>query len=90
MASVKDSVNELVQSVSCFNYRPLFLHGYIGPFISIYFFLIYTWYTKYSSEPFEETWLIGVAAIVVVQILSYLFCHWSVHVKCFLAFSRVN
>lgn len=90
MAPVKDSVDELVQSVSCYNPRPVLLHGYLGPFISLYLVLVYTWFTKYSEVEFQESWLIIVAALVATQILSYLFCHWSVHVKCFLTYSKVN
>lgn len=89
-SSVKDSQNELVKSVSCYNEKPLILHGYIGPFVSIYVLLVYTWFTKYLHSDAQETWFIAVAAMVLLQILSYLFCHWSVHVRCFLAFTRVS
>lgn len=90
MAPVKDGVDELVQSVSCHNPRPVFLHGYIGPFVSMYGLLMYSWFTKYSQIEQQEMWFITVAATIAFQILAYLFCLWSVDVKCFLAYSRVT
>lgn len=142
----KGSIDDLVQSVSCYNPRPLFLHGYLGPFVTVYFLLIYSWINHigpvpddvsvnatdaivteaivngsdspvagvtddktsddkvagsatlndtsstqdHSSLHDQEIWFITVAICVVLQILSYLFCVWSVHVKCFLAFNRVS
>lgn len=90
MAPIKDSVDELVQSVSCYNPRPLILHGYLGPFVSLYLVLIYSYLTKSAEVELQETWLIAVAALVAAQILSYLCCHWSVHIKCFLTHSKVR
>lgn len=129
--------DELVQSVSCYNSRPLLLHGYIGPFLTIYAIIVYSWLTLPVSEIADqkeinatepnfnllnlnstdnssdvkdaqnstseaedtyrgpslndtELWVIAVVSVAVVQIVTYLFCHWSVHVRCFLAFSKVR
>lgn len=90
MAPVRDGVDELVQSVSYYNPRPLVLHGYIGPFISIYALLIYSWMTKYSLTDSHDIWFLYVGIAVVFQILAFLFCLWSVHVHCFLAYNKVR
>src|SRR5688572_3698721 len=90
MVAVKDSIDELVQSVSCYNPRPLALHGYIGPFVSIYVLLVYSWFSTFSGLEFQESWFIAVAVVVVLQVLSYLSCVWSVHINCFLAYSKVS
>lgn len=90
MTIIKDSVDELVSYVSCYKPRPLFFHAYIGPFVSIYSILIYQWLINSSLAENQEFWFISVIALVVLQVLSYLFCHWSVHVNCFLAYSKVR
>jgi cation-transporting ATPase 13A1 len=88
MAPVRDSVDELVKSVSCYNHRTVVLHGYIGPFATIYALLMYSWITHYSVQESQEVWFLSVAAAVICQILMYLFCMWSVDVHCFLAYSK--
>ena len=90
MVAVRDSVDELVQSVSYYNPRTLVLHGYIGPFVSIYALLIYSWLTTYSVSDSRDIWFLYVGIAVVFQILAFLFCLWSVHVYCFLAYNKVR
>lgn len=89
MEAVRESSDQLVRSVECYTSRALILHGYIGPFVSIYIILIYNWLSYYSHTDSQELWFIAVAVVVVFQILSYLFSHWSVHCKSFLAFTKV-
>ncbi len=88
-SSVRESSDQLVKSVDCYNSRPLLLHGYIAPFVSIYVILMYNWLNYYSTSNSQEIWFIFVAIIVVLQILCYLFSHWSVSCNCFLAFTKV-
>lgn len=90
MAPVRDSVDELVQSVNCYNMRPLLLHGYFAPFVTIYAVLVYQWLTYFSLQESQEVWFICVAVAVVSQILTYLTCLWSVRVNCWLAYSYVR
>lgn len=87
--AVRDGVDELVQTVTYYNPRPLVLHGYIGPFVSIYALLIYSWLTTFSVSENRDLWFLYVGIAVVFQILAFLFCLWSVHVHCFLAYNRV-
>lgn len=91
MAPLRDAVDELIQSVTCYNPRALILHGYLGPFLVAYASLLYSWFTTFSKmEQNQDIWFIMVGVAVVAQILAYLFCLWSVHVNCFLAYSRTN
>ncbi|XP_054157015.1 endoplasmic reticulum transmembrane helix translocase-like [Oppia nitens] len=91
MEAISESSDQLVKSVDCYTSRPLILHGYIGPFVSIYVILIYNWLSYYSQQDSsQEIWFIAVALVVVVQILAYLFSHWSVHCKSFFAFTKTS
>ncbi|XP_071447339.1 endoplasmic reticulum transmembrane helix translocase [Hetaerina americana] len=77
-------IDELVQSVTYHNVKPVFLRGYILPFFYLYGLWFYLWYL-YGINGYFEAGLIGLAAIALLQILSLLFCQWSVHVRCFLS-----
>lgn len=83
-------IDELVQSVSLHIPRQLIFHGYILPFIFLYGTWIYVWFFIYGIQEFYEAGLIGVAVIGLLQILSCLCCHWSVHVQCFLTCRKVS
>lgn len=87
MVRVRDSVDELVQSVTCYNIRPLALHVYFAPFVLIYAFLMFKWFTYFSQQESQEMWFICVAVAVVCQILAYLMSLWSVRVNCWFAYS---
>ncbi|XP_049787588.1 endoplasmic reticulum transmembrane helix translocase [Schistocerca cancellata] len=83
-------IDELVQCVSLHIPRKLLFHGYILPFMCLYGLWIYIWVTVYGVEEYYEAGLIGVAVIGLLQILSCLCCHWSVHVHCFLTCKSTN
>lgn len=91
LTSVLDSTDELVQSVQYYNAKPLMYHGYIAPFVVIYFAISSMLFQRYRSgeEDFLDIFII-VAACVIAQILVYLFSLWSVHCYCYLAFSKVS
>jgi hypothetical protein len=44
------SVNDEIQSLTCYNIRPLFFHGYIGPFVILYFAWFYFWVFVYGAS----------------------------------------
>ena len=82
------TIRVILQSVSYYNPRPLILHGYLGPFVSIYGLLIYSWLSNTSTDPYD-IWFLYLGIAVVFQVLAFLFCLWSVHVHCFLAYNKV-
>lgn len=83
-------IDDLVQSVSLHIPRQFLLHGYILPFLTLYGGWLYAWFFIYGIEEYYEAGLIGVAVIGLLQILSCLCCHWSVHVQCFLTCKSVS
>jgi len=87
---VERSIDDLVQSVSLHIPRQFLFHGYILPFLTLYGCWLYGWLFVYGVEEYYEAGLIGVAVIGLVQILSCLCCHWSVHVQCFLTCKSVS
>lgn len=84
------SLNEEIQRVAYYNIRPLVFHGYVGPFALIYVSWFYCWTVLYGLEDYFEVGLIVLAIIGVLQILTSLFCLWSVHVRCALTCASVR
>ncbi|XP_066294107.1 endoplasmic reticulum transmembrane helix translocase-like [Branchiostoma lanceolatum] len=76
------SIDDLVQRVSLYNLRPFLFHFYVAPFLVVYAVWLYVWLGVYGVGEYFEAGLIALAVIGIVQILSCLFCHWSVHVRC--------
>ncbi|BFZ20171.1 hypothetical protein BsWGS_23210 [Bradybaena similaris] len=83
-------LNEEIQRLSFYNIRPVILHGYIFPFLLIFAAWAYTWTSVYGIEEYFEGGLIALAAIGLLQVLTALFCLWSVHVRSALTCQRVS
>lgn len=84
------AVDELVQSVTLHTPRPLLLHGYVFPFLILYPAWLYCWLFVYGVTDHLEAGFTGLSALGVLQVLISLFCHWSVHVRCFLTCGTVS
>ena len=82
--------DELVQSVSLYRPQPTWLHGYLFPFAVIYalWICVFTFWFDWSQD--IEFGLILLSVIAAVQILTCLFCQWSIHVKCLLTCKLVS
>lgn len=76
--------------ISLYNVRPILLHGYVLPFVVLYLAWLYMWFFVYGIEEYFEAGCIAVAVIGLLQILTCLFCHWFVEVKCFMTCSKVG
>ncbi|KAL3871745.1 hypothetical protein ACJMK2_039723 [Sinanodonta woodiana] len=83
-------LNEEIQRVSFYNIKPILFHGYVGPFAIIYGIWLYCWIALYGLEDYYEAGLIVLAIIGLLQILTSLFCMWSVGVNCALTCSNVS
>lgn len=90
MASKMASLSDEIQYISLYNLRPIILHFYLLPFIPLYLTWLYVWVVMYGVNEYFEAGLIVLAIIGCVQILSCLFCHWSVHVRSFFTCSSVS
>lgn len=90
MAAKTYGVDELVQSVTLYNSSPLLFHGYVGPFVILYCIWLYVWTFNYGVSEYFEAGMIAVAVIGILQILTCLFCHWSVHIRCWLSCKKVS
>ncbi|XP_013085670.2 endoplasmic reticulum transmembrane helix translocase-like [Biomphalaria glabrata] len=82
-------LTEEIQRLSYYNIRPLLLHGYVFPFLFVYAAWAYVWAYVYGINDYYEGGLIALAGIGLLQILTSLFCLWSVHVRCALTCSKV-
>ncbi|KAM7303623.1 endoplasmic reticulum transmembrane helix translocase isoform X2 [Ixodes scapularis] len=85
---VTTGVDELVQHVSLHCRRPFLLDGCVSPFVALYTLWLYLWTCVYGVSDYYEPGLIALACLGVVHILTCLFCHWSVHVRCFLSCTK--
>lgn len=103
-------MDELVQSVVCYNARPLIFHGYLAPFFVLQAAIYYLYLSSsptisddinnetQTAQPNDEEsrrhsyeiWVIFATVSVAAQIITYLFCHWSVDVKCWLSYTKCN
>ena len=90
MGSKSRSIDDLIQSMSYHNLRPLILHGYALPFVALYLVWLYIWLCIQGYEENYEVGLVGIAVIGFIQILTSLFCLWSVSVKVLLTTSPVS
>ena len=80
-------LNEEIQSVTLYNIRPLFFHGYVFPFVVLYSVWFYFTFVVYELN---ELGFIALAGIGLVQVLVSLFCLWFVHVYCALTCTKVG
>ncbi|GAB6029854.1 hypothetical protein CHUAL_005563 [Chamberlinius hualienensis] len=87
---VQKKVDDLVYSISLYNSRRLLFHGYIGPFLILYFIWAYSWIFIYGVSEYFEAGLIALAGIGLFQIIICLCYHWSVHFRCILICNKTG
>ncbi|KAK3087866.1 hypothetical protein FSP39_011689 [Pinctada imbricata] len=84
------ALNEDIQSISFHNLRPIYLHGAIFPFVIFYSVWMYMWTFVYGTDQYFEAGLIVLACTALLQILVFLFCVWSVDLRCLMTCSKVS
>ena len=84
------AVGEEVKDISLYKLLPTWRHGYILPFVCFYVSLFCGWVYFFGS-PIEqnEGLLISVAVIAALNLITALFCVWSVDVRCLLTCKKV-
>ena len=88
--SLADPDDDLVSAVSLHRARPPVLHGYIAPFLLAYLAWLYTWLVHIGYEEGLEAGYVVGAAIVLLNVLVVLSCHWSVTVMAVMTCNTVQ
>ena len=80
--------DELVEYVRCYNRRPLLLHVYVFPFVVLYAIIGFHWLDQLAGRETvgRELFYLCAGASVVLHILCFLFCQWSIHVLCWFGY----
>ena len=84
------ALSESVRYITLHKPLPLLLHGYLAPFILIYVAILFAWIGVYGFSEYQEAFLILYAIVAGVDIVTCLFCVWSVHVRCALTCRKVS
>ena len=83
-------LSEDIKEITLYKPLPVYLHGYVIPFLLLYASVLLGWWQLYGMGEHWEALLIVVAAVAVVNVLMVLSCVWSVHFRAFLTCSKVN
>ncbi|CAI2351741.1 unnamed protein product [Caenorhabditis sp. 36 PRJEB53466] len=81
-------VDQLVESITPYNLRPIASHLYVPPFSIITAVWSYIWLNEFGYEEYYELGMLGYAVIFVLLALVLLFCHWLMAVRCALMCSK--
>jgi len=80
--------DSLVKEIVLLKKKPLFFHGYCAPFLVAYTLAAFLWKQYFGIDQYEVGIIIGIS-IAFLQLLTVLFCLWSVDVRCALMYSKV-
>lgn len=83
------SVNDEIQSIRPYRFRPLLLHLNILPFLLAYLVWFYVWTQQFGVEEFPELGMIVTAVIAILQVVTCLFCYWFVEFRVVMQCARV-
>ena len=89
-SSEQKPLSEDVEYVTYHKPLPLPLHGYVWPFILLYSLVLFGWLWLYGPSEHVEGFLIGCAVVGALNIVTCLFCVWSIHIRCKLTCLKVS
>eukprot|EP00112_Aurelia_sp_Birch-Aquarium-sp1_P014323 Seg3082.2 transcript_id=Seg3082.2/GoldUCD/mRNA.D3Y31 product="Manganese-transporting ATPase 13A1" protein_id=Seg3082.2/GoldUCD/D3Y31 len=84
------ALNKEIDYIRWYRRKEIIFHGYVFPFIIIYGAVFYAWLVVYGALDHFELGCIALAVTGVIQVLTCLSCHWSVHVRCALTCTSEN
>jgi cation-transporting ATPase 13A1 len=84
------NLSDDVREITLYRPLPVYLHGYLVPFLAVYGAVYLGWWQAYGLTEHWEALLISLAAVAVLNVLSVLSCVWSVHFRAFLTCKKVN
>lgn len=86
----QENLSEDVREISLYRPLPVYLHGYLIPFLLVYAAVLLGWSQVYGLTEHWEALLISLAAVAVLNVLVILSCVWSVHFRAFLTCQKVR
>ena len=86
----QENLSEDVREISLYRPMPVYLHGYVVPFLALYGAVLLGWSQVYGLTESWEALLISLAAVAVLNVLVVLSCVWSVHFRAFLTCKKVR
>ena len=84
------NLSEDVREITLYRPLPVYLHGYVVPFLALYAAVLLGWGQFYGLEENWEALLISLAAVALLNVLVVLSCVWSVHFRAFLTCKKVR
>uniref|UniRef100_A0A915EM07 P5A-ATPase transmembrane helical hairpin domain-containing protein n=1 Tax=Ditylenchus dipsaci TaxID=166011 RepID=A0A915EM07_9BILA len=84
------AIDQLVESIETYHKRHISSHAYATPFLVIYTTWILYWNFGLGTEHYWEIGCIVTGALVMLQVLTMLFCYWFVSVHCWLNCHKVK
>ncbi|XP_074593748.1 endoplasmic reticulum transmembrane helix translocase [Brevipalpus obovatus] len=83
-------VDYLVSKIVCCKPRPRLMCLYCAPFAGLYASLLIFLNSNFSLEESPGVWLSSIATLIVLHLITYLACHWSVDVRFLVEYKKVN
>lgn len=89
-SSSTTSLNDEIQSIKPYKFRPFLLHLNIFPFFLGYLVWFIVWLNYFGAAEYPELGLIVTACIAILQVVTCLFCYWFVEFRVLMQCSRVD
>lgn len=84
------NVNEEIESIKPYVFRPFLLHLNIAPFFVAYLVWFVVWTRHFGIEEYPELGMIITALIAILQVVTCLFCYWFVEFRVLMQCNRVS
>ena len=85
-----ERINDEIESIRPYRFRPLLLHLNIGPFFAAYLVWLGAWVSYLGVDEYPELGLIVTACIAIAQVVTCLFCYWFVEFRVLMQCTRVS
>jgi hypothetical protein len=79
--SIKCQINDEIESIKPYKFRPFLLHLNILPFFLGYLIWFFIWFQYFGVDEYPELGLIITACIAILQVITCLFCYWFVEFR---------
>lgn len=83
-------LSEDVDRISLHRPLPRLFHGYVAPFLLLYAAITAIWIAAFDFPERLEAFMIAFAVVAGLDVVTCLFCVWSVHVRAALTCRKVG